>query len=77
MAKSKREELLEALYDKTLECLLAKIAEGNATAADLGVARQMLRDNNISAIPKDGNPLDKLMGSLPFEVEQEERDHYN
>lgn len=78
-SKSRREELLERLFDASLECLLNKIADGTATAADLGVARQMLRDNNISAIPKDGNPLEKLMGALPFPSEEgvREEDRYN
>lgn len=46
--------------------LLVRIADGSATAADLNVARQLLKDNNISAADKPGSPISDLSHQLPF-----------
>ena len=50
---------------------LAIVNRGGATAADLNVARQMLKDNGISAIPTESNPLGKLKDALPFQSTEE------
>ena len=46
---------------------------GEATAAELNVARQFLRDNNINTIPTKENGLEDLHKALPFvgEVDDE------
>ncbi|NPU64590.1 hypothetical protein HL667_06235 [Bradyrhizobium sp. 83012] len=58
--------LLEALHGALASSLADKIRDGSATAADLSVARQFLKDNGIDGIPKEGNGLDKLRQQLPF-----------
>jgi len=59
---------LEALFNATVEALVAKIQSGEATAADLNVARQMLKDNGVELPPVDGNPTFNLVTSLPFDA---------
>jgi len=68
MTKSSKatQEALEGLHGALAELLTQRIREGSATAADLAVARQFLKDNGIDAIPKDGEPLGELVKSLPF-----------
>lgn len=59
-------ELLDSLQSEVVKELLKKVQSGEATAADLNVARQMLKDNHITTVPKKGDPLDNLTHSLPF-----------
>jgi hypothetical protein len=66
-----RPELLERLHDLLTQNLIDKIESGEATAADLGVARQLLKDNNINATPVSGSPILKLSQALPFQDAQE------
>ena len=56
------------LHAATVKELLKRVKSGSATAADLGVARQLLRDNGIdvSSVEKSA-PLKELAASLPFE----------
>jgi hypothetical protein len=60
------EEALELLHAALAKSLADKIAKGEATAADLNVARQFLKDNGIDAVPTKGSPIDSLRSSLPF-----------
>lgn len=50
-----RPKFMETLFDATIKALLSRIESGEASPADLNVARQMLKDNGISAIPKNPN----------------------
>jgi hypothetical protein len=59
-------EALEGLHGAIAKALADKIANGEATAADLAVARQFLKDNGIDAIPRKGTGLGDLVDSLPF-----------
>lgn len=59
-------EVLEALHGALTDELVRRIKDGSATAADLSVARQMLKDNHIESIPTAGSPLANLRDSLPF-----------
>lgn len=60
-------ELLEDLHGKVAASLLQKIEEGTATAADLAVARQFLKDNGIDAIPRGTQGVSEgLQALLPF-----------
>jgi hypothetical protein len=59
-------ERLEALHGALVDALLARVKSGEATAADLAVARQLLKDNGIDAIPTEASPLARLRDSLPF-----------
>ncbi|QDP49630.1 MAG: hypothetical protein Unbinned202contig1000_36 [Prokaryotic dsDNA virus sp.] len=60
---------LNSLFDAVTEELLTKIKSGEAKPADLAVAVKFLKDNNISCVPTDGNSLEELMKSMPFNSE--------
>jgi hypothetical protein len=64
--KKASQDALEDLHGAVAKCLADKIRLGEATAADLAVARQFLKDNGIDAIPTGGSPLAGLAESLPF-----------
>jgi len=65
--------ILANLHTALAEELLKKVQDGSATGAELSVARQMLKDNNVTAVPTNGTPLndlDKHLSGLPtFEDE--------
>ena len=54
------------LQDILIDECIRRIKTGEATAADLSAARQLLKDNNISAVITDTNPLAELVKVLPF-----------
>lgn len=61
------ESAYEELHKATVDALLLRIKAGTATAADLGVARQLLRDNGISISKARGDtPLHELAEQVPF-----------
>ena len=62
-------EKLNSLFDAVADELLTKIKTGEAKPADLAVAVKFLKDNNISCLPVDGNPLSELMKNMPFSEE--------
>ena len=72
----KNTELLEVLFTDTIEALLARVRSGEATASDLNVARQLLKDNGIEAIATPTNPLGSLAASLPV-FSDEEKEQFN
>lgn len=57
---------LDDLHGALAKQLIDKIKTGEATAADLNVARQFLKDNGIDAVPREASPLTDLAKSLPF-----------
>jgi hypothetical protein len=62
---SARREALERLYDATVSALAHKIAHDGATAADLNVARALLRDAGISVDPQHPDkPTAALVAAL-------------
>lgn len=52
--------LLKELFTETVRSLLERIKAGEATAADLSVARAMLKDNAISSTPQGSVELPSL-----------------
>ena len=74
MNKQERDDLVLLLNDKLAEQLLKKIQDGEATAQDLNVARQYLKDNNISALiseyedPEQDSPAFKLADEITKEL---------
>lgn len=69
-----KNERLDLLASLTVEALIAKIKSGEVTAADLNVARQLLKDNNVQfGEPKQG-PLKALTDALPFTSADDEVD---
>lgn len=58
---------LESLFKSLTKALANRVESGDATAADLGVVRQFLKDNNITVTPGDNSDLDRLSRALPFQ----------
>lgn len=58
------EELLGLLHDALAHVLLARITGGTATAADMSVARGLLKDSNITCAPAAGNAISDLQSAL-------------
>ena len=54
------DKILEELHEELAQKLLDKVKAGEVTAAELSVARQMLKDNNMTSVPKKGTPLGEL-----------------
>jgi hypothetical protein len=58
------------LHLELFKKLLYKIRSGEATAAEMNVARQLLKDNNIDATPRQNPHMIPLASELPsFEDE--------
>jgi hypothetical protein len=67
------DDLLGTLYDATVQALLDKIKSGEATAADLAVARAMLRDQGIAPAKGTHAATEKLKEqALPFPAHSDE-----
>lgn len=73
---SDNRDLLEQLFTASIEQLLERVKNGEATAADLGVARQMLKDNGIEALATGDNELSKLKDQMDLDdFEDDEEDN--
>jgi len=57
-------DVLGKLHELVATELTRRIQSGEASAADIAQAIKLLKDNNITAIPTDNNPLGQLVGSL-------------
>ena len=66
MSNKASSELLQTLHTLLISELVNRIQSGEATPADLNVARQMLRDNSIDCAAVEGAPILKLVENLPF-----------
>lgn len=66
MPEKSKEEKLGNLHDLVCDELVGRITSGEATSTDLNVARQMLKDNGITAAPAADSPLTALSNALPF-----------
>ena len=62
----KYDDTLAQLQTALADELLKRVMNGEATAAELNVARQLLRDNNVQALPEANPGLDGLRLVLPF-----------
>lgn len=67
----KLDELMEALHTELGQKLLERIRDPEVKASDLNVARQFLKDNDITAIPTDNNVLAQLLEDLPFNEQED------
>jgi len=63
---------LNNLQDILIDEFIHRIKSGNATPSDLNAARQMLKDNNISATVTNDNPMNDLVKILPFRDETDQ-----
>ena len=68
-------KILEELHTTLVSTLLDKIRSGEGTAADFGVARQLLKDNGIDAAARNDQPILKLHESLPFDPAEDEQQY--
>ncbi len=64
-----KRELLEHIHNALAEELLKKIMDGSATATELNVARQFLKDNGIDCAPIANTPMLNLAKIMPFDEE--------
>ena len=65
----KQDSKLEELHELLASVLLEKIRDPECKSAELNVARQFLKDNDVTAIPTDENALAQLLEDLPFDSE--------
>ena len=62
-------ELLQELHRQTIKTLLERVKSGEAKAADLAVARQLLKDNGIDSTPEKDPDLGSLAKHVPFQAD--------
>ncbi len=65
MARNDINEQLADLHAGLALHLKAKLDDGTISASELGVLRQFLKDNQISAQPVEGTPFGDLVSALP------------
>jgi|TARA_R100000655_G_scaffold94765_1_gene136319 hypothetical protein len=65
-------EILNNLHNLLAQELTEKIQSGQATSAELNVARQFLKDNGIDGTVEQSDPLANLAKILPFTEEPKE-----
>ena len=59
-------DIEKQLHKVLAEQLLARVESGEATASELNVARQFLKDNGIDGTVEQSDPLASLVKVLPF-----------
>ena len=65
-------ELLDKLMSLTITELVQQIESGEATPSTLNVARQMLRDNQITCTVQGNAAMSQLVDVLPFDEYSED-----
>ncbi len=65
-------ERLHNLQDILIDEMIRRIQTGEATAADLSAARQMLKDNGVQVQVTEESPFKTLVDTLPFEDEADQ-----
>ena len=68
-----KSEKLHGLQDLLIDEFINRIQSGEATPSDLNAARQLLKDNQISATVTNDNPMANLVNILPFDDEGVDR----
>lgn len=63
-------EILEQIHNALSQELLRKIQDGSATATELNVARQFLKDNGVDCAPEASQPMLNLARIMPFDEEE-------
>ncbi len=64
---------LQALHEITAEELLNRLRSGNATAAEISQAINLLKHNGITMTPSGKKPLDDIANYIP---DYDESQHY-
>lgn len=67
MKDENRSIKMEGLQDLLIDTFIDRIQSGEDTPALLNAARQLLKDNNITASVTKGSPLEQLVNILPFD----------
>ena len=70
-----RQSKLEDLFDGLIDALHGKLKSGDATAAELNVARQLCQQLGIGASPKAHDGLKQMLDDLPFDVDTDTAPH--
>ena len=65
MAKKAAEEKFNELHNLVTNEFLSRVRSGEASTQDLKAACDWLKNNDISGVAYDGNPLDKLNRIMP------------
>ena len=60
-------EKLKELHEVLANELLKRVKDPDAKSADLNVARQFLKDNDITVVPTDESVIKQLVEELPFD----------
>jgi ABC-type Zn uptake system ZnuABC Zn-binding protein ZnuA len=58
------EQTLSMLHELTAQALIEKIKSGEATSADLNAAIKFLKDNDISCVVTQSDPMKELIDEL-------------
>lgn len=69
MSGKATEEVLAQLHGEIAKGIMQKIKDGTATASDLSVARQFLKDNGITADPDTDENIRNLSDELPDDLD--------
>ena len=72
MSKDSKDKLYD-LQDLLIEEFIQRIQCGEASPSDLNAARQLLKDNHISATATNENPMGDLVNILPFDDKEVDR----
>ena len=67
MKDESRSIKMEGLQDLLIDTFIDRIQSGDDTPALLNAARQLLKDNNLSAAVTKGSPVENLVNLLPFD----------
>ena len=63
---------LSHLHGALAKMMRGKLEDGTASAADMGIIRQFLKDNGIESMPGTGGVLDSLAKTLETLKDDEE-----
>lgn len=58
------EQTLSMLHELTAQALIERIKSGEATSADLNAAIKFLKDNDISCVVTQSDPMKELIDGL-------------
>ena len=72
MSKDSKDKLYD-LQDLLIDEFVQRIRSGEASPSDLNAARQLLKDNHISATATNENPMGDLVNILPFDDKEVDR----
>jgi len=64
-ALAKTDDLFQELHAGLAELLREKLVEGTISVSEMGILRQFLKDNQITAVPVEGTPFGELVSSVP------------